>query len=398
MNFSDMLGYADIAQLSRIAQVYDCRCNGNSKHELIQAILSKAGSREGFDAQIGAMKLEELRFINSLIFDSREQFSLEELIARVQSSRSVLEPAPEPAQGQAKAKGRGKKAKQPEAPESPRDMIVRFKHCGWLFNGISGPDRYLFRVPRDLKDRFRQTLKRKFSERLVFTDEPPVYRDEQELLAGDVKALLSYVRHHEVPLTREGYMHRRSMLQAMESFGVREEPPAKAAWRFGYGRRFREYPERFSLVYDFCFYNKWVEETESELLLTPLGEAALLGGQAFGTEQLYRFWLRLYKGAVPNLASMVHWVDELADRWVTADSLREVLIPYVKPYYYDTAEAVMDSRILMMMLHLGLLRIGEEEQRGTVLRMTRLGRAVIAGVSVEHGDVLRIDESPVRRV
>ncbi|PLT45669.1 hypothetical protein NYE40_10945 [Paenibacillus sp. FSL W8-1187] len=393
MNFSDMLGYADIAQLSRIAQVYDCRCNGNSKHELIQAILSKAGSREGFDAQIGSMKLEELRFINSLIFDSREQFSLEELIARVQSSRDGLEPASEPAQG--RAKGRAKKGKPPAEPEGPRDMIVRFKHYGWLFNGISGPDRYLFRVPKDLKDRFRQTLKRKFAERLVFTDEPPVYRDEQELLAGDVKALLSYVRHHEVPLTREGYMHRRSMLQAMESFGVREEPPAKAAWRFGYGRRFREYPERFSLVYDFCFYNKWLEETESELLLTPLGEAALLGAQPFGTEQLYRFWLRLYKGPVPNLAPMVHWVDELADRWVTADSLREVLIPYVKPYYYDTAEAVMDSRILMMMLHLGLLRIGEEEQRGTVLRMTRLGRAIVAGVSVEHGDVLRIEAGAV---
>ncbi|QJC51884.1 hypothetical protein HGI30_10210 [Paenibacillus albicereus] len=394
MNFSDMLGYADIAQLSRIAQGYDCRCNGNSKHELIQAILSKAGSREGFEARIGAMKLEELRFMNALIFDSRELFSLEELVARAQSSRS--EPGPEPDPVKAKAKARGKKGKQPEAAESPRDMIVRFKHYGWLFNGISGPDRYLFRMPRDLKLRFRETLKRKFSERLVFTDEPPVYRDEQELLAGDVKALLSYVRHHEVPLTREGFMHRRSMLQAMESFGVREEPPAKAAWRFGYGRRFRDYPERFSLVYDFCFYNKWLEETESELLLTTLGEAALLGGQPYGTEQLYRFWLRLYKGPVPNLASLVHWVDELADRWVTADSLREVLMPYVKPYFYDTAEAVLDTRILMMMLHLGLLRIGEEEHRGTVLRMTRLGRAVIAGVSVEHGDVLRIEE--VRQV
>ncbi|OXM16625.1 hypothetical protein [Paenibacillus herberti] len=395
MNFADMLGYADITQLSRIANVYECDCNGNSKHELIQSILSKVGSREVFEAQVGSMRMEDMRFINSLIFEKREQFSLEELIARVQSSKFQDDPViPEPApKSSAKAKGtRGRKGRVIPVPESgPREIIARFKHQGWLFNGIAGPDRYLFQVPRDLKARFRESLKRRFCEKLVLVGEPPVYRDEQELLAGDVKALLSYTRHHEIQLTREGYMHRRSVLQVMESFGVREEPPAKAAWRFGYGRRFREYPERFSLVYDFCFYNKWLQETETELLLTPLGEEILLGKRHIGTEQLYRFWLRLYKGPISNLNSIVHWVDELADRWVTADSLREVLVPFIKPYYYDTAEAVMDSRILMMMMHLGLLRIGEDESRGTVLRMTRLGKAIIAGVNVEHGDVLKVE-------
>lgn len=34
MNFADMLGYADIAQLSRIADVYQCECNGHSKRML----------------------------------------------------------------------------------------------------------------------------------------------------------------------------------------------------------------------------------------------------------------------------------------------------------------------------------------------------------------------------
>jgi hypothetical protein len=51
----------------------------------------------------------------------------------------------------------------------------------------------------------------------------------------------------------------------------------------------------------------------------------------------------------------------------------------------------MDKRIFMMLMHLGMLRIGEDERLGTVVRMTRLGRAVVAGVHVEHQDVLQVD-------
>ena len=398
MNFADMLGYADISQLSRIADVYKCECNGHSKNELIQSILSKVSSREVFEAQVGSMRLEDLRFINSLIFDKREQFSLEELVARVQSSKfdeaGGAAAGGSPA-GAAKAEGKTKRTRkgkaQPVQEAGPREIISRFKQQGWLFNGISGPERYLFQIPRDLKLRFRETLKRRFAQELVFSGEPSVYRDEQDLMGEDAKALLSYIRHHEVPLTREGYMHRRSLMQIMESFGVAEEPPGKAAFRFGYGRRFREYPERFSLIYDFCFYNKWIEEQEHALLLTPAGEAALVDRNKGMTEQLYRFWLRLYKAAVPNLPTIVHWVDDLSDKWVTAESVRAVLLPYVKPYFYDQPEAVMDKRILLMLMHLGLLRIGEDETLGTVIRMTRLGRAVISGVYIEHQDILKVE-------
>ncbi|ASS65141.1 MULTISPECIES: hypothetical protein [unclassified Paenibacillus] len=399
MNFADMLGYADIAQLSRIADVYQCECNGHSKNELIQSILSKVGSREVFEAQVGSMRLEDLRFINSLLFDKRELFSLEELIARVQSSKlqddeasvggRIAETKRPLADSVPKNRRKGKAQSVPES--GPREIISRFKQQGWLFNGISGPERYLFQIPKDLKVKFRDTLRRRFRESLIYAGEPSVYRDEQELLGEDVHALLSYVRHHEVPLTRDGYMHRRTVMQIMESFGVQEEPPAKAAFRFGYGRRFREYPERFSLVYDYCFYNKWIVEEEDVLVLSERGAEALLDRRAAAAEQLYRFWLRLYKGAVPNLLSLAHWIDDLADRWVTADSLRAVLLPFIKPYYYDTADAVMDKRILMMLLHLGMLRIGEDEKLGTVVKMTKLGSAVVAGVHVEHQDVLHVE-------
>lgn len=398
MNLADMLGYADITQLNRIADVYRCECNGHSKNELIQSILSTVGRSEVFEAQIGSMKLEELRFINSLLFEKRNAFSLEELVARINNS-AFLEGKPQ-AESAAQAetnpsKSRKKKPKQSPAPaaDTPREIIARFKHKGWLFNGLAGPDRYLFQMPEDLKRRFQETMRRRFAASLVYTDEPAAFRDEQQLLAEDVLAFLRFVYHNEVPLTADGFMYRRSVQSAIESFGVREEMPSKAAWRFGYGRRFREYPERMSLLYDYCYYNARIEEKPGRLVLTPAGEEAVQEKRCDDTTQLYRFWLRLYKSAIPNLLSLVHWIDALAGKWVTVESLRGALVPFIKPYFYDTPADVFEKRILAMMLHLGLLRIGEDAEHGAVAVMTRLGKAVVAGVHVEHGDYIELAQN-----
>lgn len=87
MNLSDMLGCADIGQLSRIASVYQCECNSNSKNELIQSILGAVSRNDVFEQQISSMAIEDLRFLNSLLFETRDAFSLEELLARAQQSR-----------------------------------------------------------------------------------------------------------------------------------------------------------------------------------------------------------------------------------------------------------------------------------------------------------------------
>ena len=196
MNLAEMLGYADIAQLSRIAVTYRCDCNGHSKHELIQSILAAVGRREQLDAQIDSLTIEDLRFLHSLLFDARDAFSLEELIARVQASRFdagsraadtpvaaiAPEPASEAAPGKRKRKAASAKAEPPKPASTPgpRDTIARFKHYGWLFNGISGTNRYLFHVPSDLKARFREALTRRFEAALEYGGEPRVFRDEQE--------------------------------------------------------------------------------------------------------------------------------------------------------------------------------------------------------------------------
>lgn len=101
---------------------------------------------------------------------------------------------------------------------------------------------------------------------------------------------------------------------------------------------------------------------------------------------VYRFWLRLYKNPIPNVQSIAQWIERLARAWVSASSLGAVLGPLVRPFYYDTSESILEQRILQMMMHLGLLRIGEDERFGQVVQMTKLGSSIIQGTYVAEQD------------
>ncbi|MBW7454120.1 hypothetical protein ACFOLF_05205 [Paenibacillus sepulcri] len=400
MKLADMLSYADIGQLSRIATTYRCECSGNSKNELIQSILSTVNRREVFETQIGSMKMEDLRFINSLLFDSRDSFSLEELIARVQQSKfgqTSAEPAavtpsvlPQPTAKETKKPAkRSKKSPVPAVESGPRETISRFKQYGWLFNGYEGPNRYLFQVPSDLKERFKETLGKQFLAQAVYVEEEPhAYRDEQLILGEDVMHFLDFVYHNEIPLTSDSVMYKRSMMQIMDRFGVKEAFPARGEWRFGYGRRIKDYPNRLSLIYDYCYYNGWLSEADSLLTLTSAGKERQLKRIPEPSDKLYVFWLRLYKGAIPNIRAIVHWIDQLSHKWVKLASLQTVLTPYIKPFYYDQPETILEQRLLGMMMHLGLLRIGDDPASGQVVRMTPIGRSIVAGLSIENDAIV----------
>ncbi|KIL41566.1 hypothetical protein SD70_06835 [Gordoniibacillus kamchatkensis] len=375
MNLADMLSYADIGQLSRIARTYDCECNGHSKHELIQSILSKVGRRDVFEEQVESLSVEDIRFLNSLLFDARSSFSLEELVARVQQTKFV----------------RGEE----EDGWNPRDMITRFKQLGWLFNGYSQQTKYLFQVPSDLKKRFSDVLAKKFQTGLDAIDgEPGVYRDEQKLIVEDIVHFLRFVRERDVPLTDAGSMYKRTLGQVLDSMSVREEPLGKTAFRFGYGRMFKEYPNRFSLIYDYCYYNGLIAEDGGLLTLTETGSGQAESGMPGELPAVYRFWLRLYKNPIPNIQSIVQWVERLARAWVTADSLGNTLCPLIRPFYFDSSESIFEQRIVQMMMHLGLLRIGEDDRRGRVVQMTKLGSSIIQGTYVDEEDRIPLSVEP----
>jgi hypothetical protein len=369
MNLADMLSYADIQELSRIARTYECECNGHSKNELIQSILSTVSRKDVFEERIGSLSLEDIRFLNSLLFDQRNSFSLEELVARVQQTKFV---------------------KNEDESWNPREMIAKFKQLGWLFNGYSQQTKYLFQVPNDLKKRFSEVLAKRFQNRLQTIEQPGVYRDEQKLIVDDIYHFLSFLYGQHVALTNENTMYKRSLQQILDRLSVREEQVGKTAWRFGYGRMFKEYPNRFSLIYDYCYFNGLIAEHNQTLTLTEQGSSKVLENRKEDISAVYRFWLRLYKGPVHNLQSIVQWVEKLAKSWVTVQSLGEVMCPLIRPFYYDSSESIFEQRILQMMMHLGLLRIGEDERHGRVVQITKLGSGVILGTYVDEEDKIRL--------
>jgi hypothetical protein len=408
MNLADMLCYADIDQLTRIAQTYECSCSSHSKNELIQSILTAVQRRDSLESRVEEMSGDDLRFLNSLLFETRNAYSLEELRARAVGTAAMFpkESLPKPevappitvvAPTAKSSRSRKKKQAVSEEPSRPEDItrqtITRFKRFGWLFNGFSQQTRYLYQVPEDMKRRLSEALERKFRVSLVEREEPLVYRDERSLLIPDLVTFLRFVRDHDALVTGDGVLYKRQLGQVLELMSVQEPIPGRGGWRFGYGRRFLDYPDRFSLLYDYAYYESLIRENPDRLIVTEEGFNAAEGLNRIDPAQLYRFWLRLYKGPIPNLAALVQWVSRLCTDWTTTESLFEIMRPLIRSYYYDTERDVLDRRVLGMMMHLGLLSWGETAEAESVVRMTPQGRAIVSGVALLFEDTLHLDNS-----
>ncbi|MFD0670397.1 hypothetical protein [Cohnella sp. GCM10027633] len=399
MNLADMLCYADIAELTAIAETYDCTCSSHSKNELIQSILSAVQRRDVLESRVGEMAAGDLRFLNSLLFESRGAYSLEELKARALGGESAgaasgeAKPAEPSSSAQTTAtKGsRSRKGKSAvPAPLAPDDVarrtISRFKKFGWLFNGFSQQTRYLFQVPEDVRSRLSEALERRYRAMLVERDEPPVYRDERNLLLEDSIQLLRFVRDNDLQITSEGVLYKRQLGQLLELMAVSESAPTRGGWRFGYGRHFRDYPDRLSFLYDYAYYNKLVEERSDRLTITEAGRDMADGTVRPDPADQYRFWMRLYKGPIPNVTTIAQWVTRLAKEWATIESLYATLQPLVRSYYYDTSRDVFERRVLAMLMHLGVIKWGETAAGEAVVRATPQGRALAQGAVLPFED------------
>ncbi|URN94106.1 MAG: hypothetical protein NAG76_20135 [Candidatus Pristimantibacillus lignocellulolyticus] len=381
MNLSDMLSYADITQLTRIASVYGCECNGNSKHELIQSILATVHRRDVIKEKLAKMELEELRFVNYLLFETRKSYSLEDLLARVQQCRfpalNEVQNTNTSVAEEKKKKVKPKKATKQQVIElTPREIIAKFKQQGWLFNGYAGNDRYLFHVPQDLKERFKITLAEVLSVAIERGTQPSIYREEGGQLLLDLKVMLNYIATYKPNVALDGTMHRRFVIQLNELFAIQEEMPGKGAWKFGYGKGFGEYPDRMAFMYDYCFSKGWLCIDGDTVDITKTGEIAKdsIGNQEM--QSIISHWLKLYKGAIPNINSLYYWICSLSKDWTTIKSFEAVLEPYIKPYYFDSAGAILHKRIVKMLLHFGLIAIGESEQ-GIVIKRSVFGYKMV---------------------
>lgn len=358
MRLAEMLSYADIDQLHQLASTYSCDCNINSKNELIQSLLSSIKRDSNIMEQLDTLRKEEFQFLMYIVFDSRTTFSLEDLRAKAKFSYS-----------------------EDLDRDTYRKLVSVALKKGWIFRGLSRHAVSSFQVPEDMRLHWMKAIMRMELGEQPNYPEPSFYRDEGQALVQDTHHFLQYIERHQPQLTSEGVIYKRNQQQLMELMSVQEELVEKGGWRFGYGRHFREYPDRFSLIYDFCFYRGYIREEPGGLLwLTPQADEAFqLPNEIIATE-LYKFWLRLYKRPISGLPMFARLIGKASEKWVREDVLVGMLLPRIRPYYYDKEDSIAKNRILKMMVHLGLLRKGVVNDETWVFQTTDLGRNLLDSV------------------
>jgi hypothetical protein len=252
----------------------------------------------------------------------------------------------------------------------PRELVSKGLRSGWLFPGFTPDSRHLYRMPHDFRQRVMRVMAELKRQSLSGDQpEPAVYRNEQGLIEQDLNRFLSFVSRHIVQLTFDGAIYRQQHRQLLG------DPVMKKGYRFGFGRRYHQYPDRFSLIYDYAYYQGYIaEEMDGYLRLTDTGAGKIMTEGSDESPEIIRFWIRLYRHPLPYLPVMIRWVDLLAgDRWVTSSDLLVALEGWIQDYYYETSEQLF-HRLLKMMLHLGLVSLGESSGGEWIVRTTPLGR------------------------
>lgn len=353
MRLADCVNTADIQTLRKIAQHYGFTCSLYSKHELLQEILFTFRGTKFLAEHTEHWRNRWGSIFVRLCLADRSSFSVEEIQAMFQSLG-------------------------PEAG-SIDDAVAE----GWLFptKHIHGRPCYL--IPDELAASMRDQVMAHWATQIrKSTEGPLIFREEEHACVRDLDVLLEYILHHDVQLTTGGAMYKRHQQQLLALLEV-EEQPLEGGWRFGYGRRIHDYPDRLALLYDFAFHRNLIEETQQGRLVCAPEALEWRKQDVMSRHKLMlQFYISLYRRPIPRLPQLVRIVAAIADGWVESLSLYRAVQSLVNKFYYDEPEDVWQVRIIKMMTHLGLLRTGEDESGSTWFQITNLGQQLLTSESI----------------
>lgn len=350
MNLAECLSNADIATLRAIADNYDLSCSRHSKLALMQEILYLFRSRKFVADRIIDWKAGHEEVFVRLGLESRQMYSAEELAGMFRRCKDNAAAALEQGERQ-----------------------------GWLYPTTRDSGRLQYCVPTEIHKVMQDETIRVFYSNIDQSELGPLtYRESDFALVRDADLFLQYLDRHEVPLTTGGSMYKKHIEKILELFEV-PETPLEGGWRFGYGRRFYDYPDRFALIYDYAYANQFIEEGRDGFLRTT--DAALRWqGISLSHRQksMLQFYISSYRRPVPRLPQIVRMMSlASADRWLDSESFLVNCGEMVSEYYYDSREVVWNARILSMLCHLGVIRVGEDENEKSWFQTTKLGQQLL---------------------
>jgi hypothetical protein len=357
MKLADYLLYRDIQDLSQMASFYECDCNRNSKLELVQTIHHKMHNKNFLEEILNQLETPLIHFYTYILFQQTRSFSIDELVAKGKYICELFN----------------------YDVSLPRKWITDCLKRGWLFP-TSSKYQVELEIPADFLPYLRKQWIQYWSSKCQLTICKGIdqrLRDEGNSLLVDLYTLLAFVKENPLPITLDGVIHKRHQQMILSKFNITEELVQEKSWRFGYGRRFPNYPNRLALIYDFCYFKQWIQEDKETLFVTEKGEDVLytknVASEALQQDMIH-FWKKTYKNAIPSLPFLFQFVSEIStEQWIESNQLYRMLQPWLQPYYYDDAETIYRERIVQMLVHLGLMQISfSKEEQLTYLRFTPL--------------------------
>lgn len=239
-----------------------------------------------------------------------------------------------------------------------REMLERALEKGWLFR-VRNQHNERFILPDEVRKQWRLLVFQGIQGMRKEEIEGGAIYDGTHHMARDLEILVHYLQNNPVPFSKNGCMYRKHIMHLIHLFHIPEELPAEG-WRFGYGRRFREYPDRFALIYDYTYHREWIREDAMTgiVILTEQGHQFIQEGINYEqlTKDLFSFWLLSYRRAIPNIENLVRSISLLCqNKWVKERDLVEQLLPFTSGFYYDTPEDVLKKRIITMLSYFGFL-------------------------------------------
>ncbi len=337
MNTVELLNASDVLQLRDLARHYRCECSHHSKLELIRHIQVMLSHTQRITEQLTQLTTNQLRLLHSLVFDECYEYEFNELVVRVHYCFFDL-----------------------AQPISPHDIICDFVQRGWIFMSKQKSSRPVYRVAHDWRAKVAKQLVLYCHRKIPNIGlEQTEYREEKQWLIDDLQLLLKFVGKDGLDLTQTGTIQKKHLRLFMQQ-STSPESLQLQGLRFGYGRHFREYPDRFSLLYDFALSQNWLTEDDRQLFVTSEGEKVAHSLQAFELLALFRFWLKTYRRAIPNLAALIRLIIAVCEHWCEQTHLIESLKDFVRPFYYDAATDVLEKRVLPMLVSFGMLRVSEK--------------------------------------
>lgn len=356
MKMAEWLTYAGIDQLKQLHCYYGCETTDqHSKHELICSLLRQISKKSYISNLLEGCSPTELRFVELIALDPSPSYTMEELLAK----------------GRAALQG---------AEGTPRSYVVSALKKGWLFPGYSHQTQYLYHMPSDMREQIQQALIEPYTP-FQRPSSPSCYRDEENQLVYDLIRFLQYLQQDIVKLTHDQSIYRQQLKQLLQTFAIPEKPINGSGPRFGFGRMYHLYPDRFSLLYDYAYYEKYILEDQGYLGVTSLGLGRCNNIQdSREAKQLYRFWIRLYRRPIPQLPIILRWIGLLSyPHWVSVSAIYQAVHPWLKPYFYESEETLF-RRIMEMLVHLGVGKWGEEDQEA-FFTLTSSGIKWMHGIS-----------------